>query len=581
VLALVASYIVALTVIPLFCARFVRARRAARSAGSRLDRIGRLCDAGFGRFSAAYGRAVERALARPVAVLVALAALCTLSLPVYTQLRVAFFPRTDAGQFVINLKAQSGTRLEVTEDQVRNVEALVRRVVAPADLDVILSNIGVTPGFSSIYTSNSAQHTAFIQVNLHDDHKTGSYEYMARLRERLRAELPQLTAYFQSGGMADAVLNLGLPAPIDVQVSGSDLETSYRTAIDIARRARDVAGVSDLYIPQDLDYPALRVEIDRTSSGKLGLNQREIVQNVITALTSNQMIAPSYWVDPRNGNDYMLTVQYPEDQIRTLDDVSAIPLHSADRRGSTRLDAVSRMTRIQSPTEVDHYQLRRVVDVYVAPSGEDLGRVANAIDRIIRETRIPDGVRVDLRGMVQGMRQSFQSFGSGLLLATALLYLILVAQFRSFLDPVIILAALPMGIAGVLWTLWLTGTSLNVMSLMGTVMMVGVVVSNSILLVDKANDLSAAGSGPRAAVVGACAARFRVIVMTSLATVVGLLPLAITLGTGGEAYVPMARAIIGGMTASVSTSVFAVPALWYLSRSRRDAASPGVVTYGV
>jgi multidrug efflux pump subunit AcrB len=569
VLALVASYVVALSVIPLFCARFLKARGGQPASDHALDGIRRWSESMFLRLSRSYGRAVDRTLSRAVASLVTLAIVFAASLPLYWQLRVAFFPRTDASQFMINLKAQSGTRLEVTEEQVRKVEGLIREMVTPADLDVVLSNIGVTPGFSSIYTSNSAQHTAFVQVNLHDGHKTGSYDYMERLRARLRSEMPQLTGYFQSGGMADAVLNLGLPAPIDVQVSGSDLNASYRTALDIANRAREIAGVSDVFIPQDLDYPALKVEIDRTSSGKLGLTQREIVQNVITALTSNQMIAPSYWVDQRTGNDYMLTVQYPEDQIRTLDDLTAIPLHSSDRRQATRLDAVSRITRIESPTEVDHYQLRRLVDVYVAPSGEDLGRVANAIDHIIEETKIPEGVRVDLRGMVQGMRSSFSSFGFGLLLAVALLYLILVAQFRSFLDPFLILSALPMGITGVLVTLYLTGTSLNVMSLMGTVMMVGVVVSNSILLVHEANGLRDLGREARSAILDACAARFRVVVMTSLATVVGLLPLAVKLGTGGEAYVPMARAIIGGMTASVATSVFAVPALWYLANSRR------------
>lgn len=235
---------------------------------------------------------------------------------------------------------------------------------------------------------------------------------------------------------------------------------------------------------------------------------------------------------------------------------------------------VGRISRIQSPTEVDHYQLRRLIDVYVAPAGEDLGRVATAIDRIIRDVRIPDGVRVDLRGMVQGMRESFTSFGLGLLLAVALLYLILVAQFRSFSDPLLILAALPIGVSGVLVTLYVTGTSLNVMSLMGTVMMIGVVVSNSILLVHDANTARQAGMEPRGAVLNACQARFRVIVMTSLATVVGLLPLAVTLGTGGEAYAPMARAIIGGMTASVTTSVLAVPVLWYLVNLRRTAATP-------
>jgi multidrug efflux pump subunit AcrB len=575
VLALVASYFAALTVIPLVCARFVTAQAAAEGGG--LAAVRARTDALFARLSHAYARAVARALDRPRVVLLGLAAVVCLTLPLYTQLRVAFFPRTDAGQFMINIKAQSGTRLEVTESLVGRVEDIVRQVVAPEDLDVILSNIGVTPGFSSMYTSNSAQHTAFVQVNLREGHRVGSYEYMARLRQRLAADMPQLTTYFQSGGMADAVLNLGLPAPIDVQVTGTDLDAAYRTALDIASRARQLSGVSDVYVPQDLDYPALKVEIDRTSAGRLGLSQKEIVQNVITALTSNQMIAPSYWVDPRSGNDYLLTVQYPEDQVRTLDDLSAIPLRAPNRQMATRLDAVSRITRIQSPTEVDHYALRRLIDVYVAPVGEDLGRVASAIDQIINTTKLPNGVRVDLRGMVQGMRQSFTSFGFGLVLAVALLYLILVAQFRSFSDPLLILAALPMGVSGVLLTLFVTGTSLNVMSLMGTVMMVGVVVSNSILLVHEANTARDRKLPLREAILGACSARFRVIVMTSLATVVGLLPLAIKIGTGGEAYVPMARAIIGGMLASVTTSVIAVPVVWYLANARRavHAASAG------
>jgi multidrug efflux pump subunit AcrB len=575
VLALLASYVVALTVIPLVCARFLRGRAVAGAArrGGFLE-FRRWSERAFARLSDLYARALDRALARPLVSLITLAVLFAATLPLYPQLHVAFFPRTDAGQFLINVKAQSGTRLETTEKEVRGVEELVRQVVKPEDLDVIVSNVGVTPGFSSIYTSNSAQHTAFVQVNLKEDHRIGSYEYMQRLRERLRAEMPELTAYFQSGGMADAVLNLGLPAPIDVQVSGSDLDGDYQTALSIANRARAIAGVSDVYIPQDLDYPALRVNIDRTSSGMLGLTQREVVQNVITALTSNQMIAPSYWVDERTGNDYMLTVQYPENQIQTMEDLTAIPLRSPGHLQSARLDSVTKMEQIESPTEVDHYQLRRLIDVYVAPAGEDLGSIADAVDRIIKETKLPNGVRVDLRGMVQGMRESFTSFRNGLLLAVALLYLILVAQFRSFVDPFLILAALPMGIAGVLATLYATGTSLNVMSLMGTVMMVGVVVSNSIVIVYAANQFRDAGSNARAAILDACAARFRVVVMTSIATVVGLLPLAVKLGTGGEAYVPMARAIIGGMTASVLTSVFAVPAVWYLVNSRRRIAGP-------
>lgn len=562
VLALIASYFVALTLIPLFCARFLKKRPAVRAFGSWTRSL-------QDRASERYIGALKGVLRRPLASLAGAALIFTASLLLYPRLKIAFFPRTDAGQFVINLKAQSGTRLEITEEEVGRVEALVRTVVPKEELGVILSNIGVTPGFSSIYTSNSAQHTGFVQVNLQDGHKTSSFEYMEAMRGRMRAELPHLSAYFQSGGLAESVLNMGLPAPIDIQVSGSDLAAAYETAAAIAERVRAIAGVSDVFIPQDLDYPALQVDIDRINAGKAGLSQKEIVQNVITALTSNQMIAPSYWVDHRTGNDYLLTVQYPEGRIRGLLDLAAIPLRSPSGHRTSRLDSVSQIRNIHAPTEVDHYQLRRVIDVYVAPDGEDLGRVSGAIDQVIRDTKLPDGLRIDLRGMVQGMRDSFRSFARGLLLATALLYLILVAQFRSFRDPLLILSALPMGITGALVTLLATGSSLNVMSLMGTVMMVGVVVSNSILIVHAANEYRDAGTAPAHAIVEACRSRFRVVVMTSIATVIGLLPLAVAIGTGGETYVPMARAIIGGMLLSVATGVFLVPAVWYLAHTGR------------
>jgi multidrug efflux pump subunit AcrB len=572
VLALAASYFVALTVIPLFCAVMLQPRAEGEASGGALAALASWSRRANERLTESYVAGVRAALRRPILLAAGMTAVFAASLLLYPRMRIAFFPRTDAGQFVINLKAQSGTRLELMDREVARVEDLIRDVIPREELGVILSNIGVTPGFSSIYTSNSAQHTAFVQVNMTPEQSVSSYEYMERVRRRIRQDLPQISAYFQSGGLADAVLNLGLPAPIDVQVSATTLDDAYTTASQVAEAVRRISGISDVFIPQDVDYPALQVDIDRINAAKLGLTQREIVQNVITALTSNQMIAPSYWVDHRTGNDYMLTVQYPENQVRALPDLAAIPLRAPAGLRTARLGAVSKIRKIEAPTEVDHYQLRRVVDVLVAPQGEDLGRVTKAIEKVIAEADLPEGVRIDLRGMVQGMRQSFATFGLGLLLATALLYLILVAQFRSFLDPVLVLAALPLGLTGVLAMLLASGTSLNVMSLMGTVMMVGIVSSNAILLVHAANGFYESGMPPAEAAIAACRARFRVILMTSLATVVGLLPLAVKLGAGGEAYVPMARAIIGGMLLSVGASVFTVPALWYVTR--RGAARP-------
>src|SRR5581483_3539095 len=281
--------------------------------------------------------------------------------------------------------------------------------------------IGVTPDLSALYTSNAGPHTATVQVALTERHRIGSYEYMNRVRSAMARELPHLSAYFQSGGMVDAVLNQGLAAPIDVQVTSASLDTAFSVARDLASKIRQIRGVSDVYIPQDLDYPSLRLDINREEANELGLNQREVVSNVITALTSNGMIAPSYWVDPKSGNDYMLTVQYPEDRIHTLFDLKNIPLRATGWKDPTLLDAVSHITPFKSPTEVDHYQIQRVIDVYVNPATEDLGRVAAGVRRVIAENKTPAGVRIALRGMVEGMQQSFASFGAGLVLALVLL----------------------------------------------------------------------------------------------------------------------------------------------------------------
>jgi multidrug efflux pump subunit AcrB len=574
VLALFASYFVAMTVVPLFCAKLIKGHGHGDQTGrSWIVRMNASFNAGFTKLLDTYEVAVGWALKRPRVTVATITGVFALSLLIYPFIGVAFFPRTDAAQFVINLKAASGTRLSITNDEVKKVEEIIRGTVAPRDLQVIVSNIGVIPGFSSIYTSNSGPDTATVQVALTADHVTGSYEYMDRVRRRLQTDVPELSAYVQSGGMVDAVLNQGLPAPIDVQVSGGNLEADHAAAVTLAQQIRRVPMVSDTYIPQDLDYPSLRLNVDRAHASQLGFTQREVVDNVITALTSNGMIAPSYWIDPKSGNDYMMTVQYPEAGVRTIADLTDIPLRSAAGTQTTTLGTVSQVERILAPTEIDHYQIQRVIDVYVGTAGEDLGRVAAAIDRVIAGTTLPPGVHVTLRGMVQGMRSSFTSFGLGLLLSIVLLYLILVAQFKSVVDPALILLAVPTGLTGVLATLLLTGTTLNVQSLMGVIMMVGIVVSNSILIVEFAHQLEEGGASVREAIVASCRIRLRPILMTSLATVIGLVPMALKMGTGSEAYAPLARAIIGGLIVSVLLTVFIVPAAYLLAYGQRTHAS--------
>ena len=440
---------------------------------------------------------------------------------------------------------------------------------------MIVSNIGLTPDLSSIYTSNSGQHTAFVQVSLRKDHKLSTFVYMDRVRRKLASDLPEISTYFLTGGLVDSVVNQGMPAPIDIQVSGNDQHAAYAVASDLARKLRSMSDVSDVLIPQDLDYPGLQLNVRREMAARLGLTASDVVNNVVTALTSNGMIAPSYWVDPHNGNNYFLTVQYTNQQIgsMTMEDFKQIPLHAPDNPNPTMLENVADIKMINTPTEVDHYQLFRVIDVYVSPKGEDLGALSSKVEKLIKDTKLPPNIRIELRGSVVSMHESFLSFGVGLLLAIVLVYLILMAQFASFIDPFIILLAIPSGITGVILFLLITHTTLNVMSLMGLIMMTGIVVSNSILIVDVTRNYRREGMPIREAVALACRVRLRPILMTSLATILGLIPMALALEAGSEQYAPLARAIIGGLTVSVVVTVFLVPAA-YLVIHRKEEQPP-------
>jgi len=581
VIALLASYFDAVTVVPLFCAHYLKAihqgageahgEGTASGKKSRGARFYAAFNAKFEKFLNFYQTWVEKALDYPRQTVAGILALFVLSFALYPFLGVSFFPKTDAGQFVINVKAPTGTRIEITNTEIKKVEAIVRSVVPKDGLTSIVSNIGVMPDLSSLFTPNSGMHTAFVEVGLTQDHHTSSFDYMEQVRRKIATELPELRTYFQSGGLVDAVLNQGMPAPIDVQVSGMDLRRVDSVAEDLARQFKALHGVSDVYIPQDMDYPTLQMNVNRARSAELGLSPKEVVDNVITALTSDVMIAPSYWVDSKTGNNYFVTVQYPENQVKSIEDLKAMPLHAPNLRMPTYLNQVADVTPTETPTEVDHYQLQRAVDVYVAPTGEDLGKPESAIRKILASTQLPSNIRVNVRGLVTTMRSSFKSFGLGLLLAILLVYLILVAQFASFVDPFLIVLAVPTGLIGVIWTLVLTGTTLNIQSLMGIVMLQGMVVSNSILIVDFANVLRAEGQGLRDAVVRACRIRLRPILMTSLATVVGLLPMAFKFETGSEAYAPLARAIIGGLLTSIVLTIFIVPAAYLLIYRRRPA----------
>ena len=589
VFSLFASYLVAMTVVPLYCAKFIKSSDADDSEAQEIEAEGyaeqhrepkrsffhhivQLFNAKFQQMLEKYVVLVNRTILRPVASTVGIMGAIVLSFALYPLLGKAYFPRTDPGQFVINVKCPSGTRIELSNHYVAEVENEIRQVIPQHDLGMIVSNIGITPDLSAIYTSNSSMDTAFVQVSLKEDHSLGSYTYMSRVRRKLARDMPFLSTYFQAGGLIDSVVNQGLPAPIDIQVSGNDLNQAYDIATQIAGKVKGLRNVSDVLIPQNLRYPGLELTIDRERASLIGLSPKEVVDNVITALTSNGMIAPSYWIDPKTGNNYMLTVQYSDNKIghMTMDDFKQIPLRAPNVTDYTPLRSVADIKEINTPTEVDHYKIRRVVDVYVMPSTESLQRINREVHNVVDSMNAPHNVRITVRGSVVNMNQSFSRFGIGLLLSILLVYLILMAQFASFTDPFIILMAIPPGLSGVLIFLLITGSTLNIMSLMGVIMMAGIVVSNSILIVEFAGHLHEQGRTFAEAVVESCRIRLRPILMTSFATLLGMIPMALGLEAGSEQYAPLARAIIGGLAVSVVLTVFLVPAVYLIIHGRKE-----------
>ena len=528
VLALAASYLVAMTVVPLFCARFLKT--AHGHGGHQTKSV-------FGRFVTAfnrkydqllmhYDRAVDKALARPGMTILVIMGSFVVSLALYPLLGLAFFPRTDPGQFVINIKAPTGSRLEMTNQYVGRIENDIRDVIPSDDLQMIVSNIGLTPDLSSIYTSNSGQHTAFVQISLKSEHKLSTFTYMDRVRRKLASDLPEVSTYFQTGGLGGLRREPGHACTH--RYSGHRKQSALclrgcqsagdKAALYAGRKRRTHSAGSRLSRPgiECSSRNGSASWTDRERRGEQRRNGADLKWNDRSQLLGRS--AQWQQLFPHRA------IWQSRDRFHDMEDFKQIPLHAPNNANPTMLENVADIKMINTPTEVDHYQLFRVIDVYVSPKGEDLGALGGKVDNIIKQTKLPPNVRIELRGSLVSMRQSFKSFGIGLLLAIVLVYLILMAQFASFIDPFIILLAIPSGITGVIVFLLMTHTTLNVMSLMGLVMMTGIVVSNSILIVDVTRNYRREGMPIREAVALACRVRLRPILMTSLATILGLIP---------------------------------------------------------
>lgn len=604
VLSIFASYFLAMTVVPLFCAKFINVHDEEGDHKNKktgfFARFDRTFNAKFQAMLDWYEGLAYRAMKRPgFTAAVILAGVTVLLLVTFPFLGRSYFPRTDPGQFVINLRMPAGSRLEVSNDYVAKVEKIIRSQVKPSDLDMIVSNIGVYPDLSAIYTTNASMDTAFVQTSLKEGHRIGSYEYMRRVQKALSQQMPELSAYYQAGGLVDSVINQGLPAPIDIQIKSQNMDKSFELATQMAAKIQKLPGVANVYIPQSINYPGIELNIDRERASLVGLSAKEVVDDVITALTSSGMVAPSYWIDPKTGNNYLVTVQYANRWINhmSMEDLQNIPLRghrppgydpmqqghqagpmpasltSGPGTGYVSLGSVADIHKINTPTEVDHNQIRRVIDIYVAPKGESLQALGKRIDNLLAHTPHDRNTVIDVRGAVVSMNQAFHDFGFGLIIAVLLVYLILMAQFTSFVDPLIILMAIPPGLLGVVLFLIMTGSTLNIMSLMGVIMMTGIVVSNSILIVEFSNVLHEQGLPLLQATVQSCKVRLRPILMTSLATLLGMIPMALGLEAGSEQYAPLARAIIGGLAVSVVVTMFLVPAVYLYIHGRHERKS--------
>ncbi len=550
---------------------------------------------------------------KSVVVAIAVLALAGTAVLVLPRLHTEFFPKVDAGNFTMIVSAPEGSRIEKTTAIVAQIEHLVQDTIPPHELEEVISNTGLYFGDAARFAPNTGNHTAFILVNLVTGHEGRTEDYVGTLRARLREELPGVEVSFQTGGIISDVLNFGLRAPIDIQVKGPSLDVIRPVAERIREQVAQVPNTTDVRIKQGKSYPELHVNVDRTKAAYYGITQDRVVVDVITGISSNLALSPNYWLDPKTSNGYYLLAQYPEQSLTSTEDLLNIPIIGArtplaptaslitagtsgasialqntpfagrnldlsngfyapgdERRGPpVLLRDLATLELKTGPDSVDHYDLSRLIDVLVSPVGNDLGKVAKDIERVLDAVTLPKDVTVTLKGEVANMRAAFSNFALALPLAVLLIYLVMVGLFRSFVDPLIILVAVPLGWIGTVWMLHLTNTSVNVESMIGTLMMMGIVVSNSILLVDFANRMADAGASAERAVLEAGRRRIRPILMTALATILGLLPLALGFGEGNETMVPLARAVVGGLAVSTIMTLLVVPVMHGLVLSRR------------
>lgn len=574
--AMGASYIASMTVVPVAAALFDKEQHDA-AQGHHL----------FDRFVNGYEILLRWGIRHRGIVITGVIMTIVGTAAVVPRLATEFFPRVDAGEFILHVTVPDGTRLEKTEAIVAQIEDIITANIPPDQLDQVVSNIGLPQGWMVLMSPVNGPHQGFILVSLTHGHTISSWTVIDRIRKDVRHTFPGVKIAFQTGGVVSDVLNFGSPAPIDIKISGRTLDDLHQAALDIQNAVRDVPGTVDVRIHQGMAYPELYLKVDRTKAAYQGLTQQDIVAEVTTGLSSNISLNPGYWIDPASNNAYAVVAQYPEQTLNSVDDFLNIPIIAPatttflrrrdipassgyyaegdrDQPTSFLLKDLATVERRVGPEIISHYNLQRTVDVLANVRGNDLGGIAQAVEDRLRGITLPEGVSISLRGELEGMRNAMLGFAIMLPLTIVLIYLLMLAFFRSFLSPLIIMFTVPLGFIGVVWMLLVTDTSVNVQSLIGILMMIGIVVSNGILLVDFANTLVKQGTSPYDAIIEAGRLRLRPIIMTALAASLGLLPMALGIGEGSESNAPLARSVIGGLMVSTPMTLFFVPILYTL-----------------
>ena len=551
-------------------------RNAGAESRNRLVRFQAAFERGFERFRESYRNTLSWALSQARVTVLAFAALIVVSALLFPFLGRDFFPQVDAGQMRLHVRAPAGTRLEKTQQHFAQVEAYIRQLVGSDQIDVMLDNIGLPYSGINIALSDSATVGPMdgeILISLTKNHAPTA-ALIAKLRHELPARFAQLQFFFQPADIVDQVLNFGQPAPIDVRISGPDQSAAFALASQIARALTRVAGVVDSHVFQVPNAPALTVDMDRTLASQTGVTQQEAANNVLVATNSSAQTAPNFWVDPRNSVSYPLVVQVPSYRILASQDLQTLPVASGSGDAAGGADSGQLLLNLASfgreavPMVTSQLNIRPVFDVHADVQGRDLYGVARDIDRVLKQFRphASKAMTVTLSGQVETMRESYAGLFTGIALAIILVYLFLVMNFQSWIDPLIVLMAVPFALGGVMWMLFLSQTPLSVPALMGTLMCIGLTTANSILVVSFANQRMAAGDDPLHAAATAGYTRLRPVLMTAGAMILGMVPMALGIGEGGEQNAPLGRAVIGGLLFATFATLIFVPTMYRLLR---------------